>query len=517
MAISRRQWPIVLPAIVLGIAGTVVQAVSPLAPSLATPLSLAFLVLICAVGLATAAWTRRADWWLATLIVILSMFPNSSVNPDLRIVAGGFRLFTRLVFGALSLWDVLLAILLVLALWMRPPGASSQRRVGRSTDVFLLGLAVVAGAGVFNGFIHGLILSYGPTSFRSVVQQGLPVYYFFAGLLIGRLAIVDSRSVWKILWAVRVSAAAVLIQGALLLFLSFREQFASLHGFLGIPIVLYDQLTILNVFVCLAVARYAADLQLSVADWVMAAGGVLFLLMSTRRLVLIMLLFSVFLIFLLAVRRGHVIRSALRMALGTVVVLVVVVAAASVVAPTLVQAVGQVIRSIDLTSEAGQAKGTGGALRVAELQNMFMNLGTGPTPAWVLGRGVGTYWQEFVPTELSLDVGSAAFVESRLEAGGQGWWPSFHLPFVTALYRFGIAGTFAIWVLTTGWVLRWRTLIRGLTDIERAFAVMVVVLVAGMLLGMGETLDSAGSALFGFLLAGLRPMGPPQADAAARR
>jgi hypothetical protein len=512
--ISGRQWPIVVPAIVLGAAGTVVQAVSPLVPALETPLALLLLAGISALGLVAAARTRRADWWLATLIVILSMFPNSSVNPDLRIVAGGFRLFTRLVLGALSPWDVLLLILLILALWMRPRGLRTSRGFGRSADVFLLGLGVVVGAGVANGFIHALILNYGPTSLRSVVQQSLPIYYLFACILIGRLAIVDSQSLRKILWAVRLSSAAVLIQGAVLLFLSFREQFTSLRGFMGIPIILYDQLTILNVFVCLAVARYSSGLKLSRGDKVMAAGGVLFLLMSTRRLVLIMLLFNVCIVFALAVRRGQVVRSMLRMARGAVAVAAIILAAASVTAPTLVQAIGQVIRSIDLTSEIGQTQMAGGALRVAELQNMYLNLGSGLTPAWVFGRGIGTYWQEYVPTELALDVGSAAFVESQLVAGAQGWWPGFHLPFVSVVYRFGMLGGVAIWALVMGWFLRWRAFIRGLSEDDRAFAVTVVVLMVVQLLQMGDSLDSAGPSLQGCLVAGLwgfrmRRAGPP--------
>lgn len=103
-------------------------------------------------------------------------------------------------------------------------------------------------------------------------------------------------------------------------------------------------------------------------------------------------------------------------------------------------------------------------------------------------------------------------------AGAQGWWPGFHLPFVSVVYRFGLLGAVAIWAVVWGWLLRWRAVIRGLTGVERAFAVTVVVLIAGMLLGMGETLDPAGPALFGFLLAclaSLRPMDPPPQDADA--
>jgi len=219
----------------------------------------------------------------------------------------------------------------------------------------------------------------------------------------------------------------------------------------------------------------------------------------------------------LAVQRGTVIRSVLRMAWASALVITVVAATATIVAPKLIEALGQVVGSLNVTSEVGQSKKGGGALRVAEWQNMFLNLGDHVTPAWVFGRGVGTYWQEFVPTDLALDAGSAAFVEAQLEAGAQGWWPSFHLPFVTAVYRFGLLGMTAIWLFTISWLLRWRTFIRGLTGVERAFAVMVVVLVFGMLLSMGETFDSAGPSLFGILLAclvALRPAPVPTGPAA---
>jgi hypothetical protein len=223
--------------------------------------------------------------------------------------------------------------------------------------------------------------------------------------------------------------------------------------------------------------------------------------------VLIMLVFDAALIFLMTVRRGQVVRSTLRMAGGTIAVTVVAVAVASVAAPKLVEAVGEVVRSIDITSEAGQSASGGGALRVAEITNMYMNLGTDFSPAWVVGRGLGTYWKEYVPTQLSLDVGSGAFVEAQLAEGARGWWPVFHIPFISVVYRFGLLGLVLIWVFSWGWVLRWRTLIRDLTPAERAFAVTVVVLVVSELLSLGESLDSAGPSFFGLLLAGLAVVG----------
>ena len=67
-----------------------------------------------------------------------------------------------------------------------------------------------------------------------------------------------------------------------------------------------------------------------------------------------------------------------------------------------------------------------------------------------------------------------------------------------------------IWALVLGWVLRWRTLIRSLDEADRAFAVAVVVLMAGLLLGIGESLDSAGPAFQGLLVAGLWGLRSPE-------
>lgn len=501
LATSGRLWPTVFPGVCLGIAGTLVAIESARFPSSATLLQLALLCAISLVGLTVAAWTRRADWWLATLIIILAMFPNSEVNPDLRVVAGGFRIFLRLVLGAVSPWDMLLMILPILALWMHPRRERQARQVGQSSDVFLVGLIIVYGIGVANGLIHALILNYGPTSFRSVVQQGLPIFYLFACVVLGRRAVTDPRSMWKVIWAVRLSSVAILLQGSLLLALALRGEFSALRGFLGIPIVLYDQLIFLNVAMLLTAARFAAGLKIKTGDWILASGSVLFLLLSTRRLVLIMLVVTLGLVFVLAVRRGRLLGSLARATSGFVAVGVMVLTVASLSVPAFVEAVGLVINSVNLTSEVGQEKG--GALMLVETENLAQNLGPTLTPSWIIGRGVGTYWMEYVPTELALDKGSAAFVESQLEAGAEGWWPNFHLPFIALVYRFGILGTAVIWSLVFGWFFRWRSYIRTLKNSDKAFAVVVVVLAALQLLAIGESTDSAGPAFLGFLVAAL--------------
>ena len=417
LAMSGRLWPVVLPGIALGLAGTSVALATALVPSAATLLAVVFLGGICLVGLVAAAWTRRADWWLATLVVVLAMFPNSEIIWDLRIVSGGFRIFTRSVLGVVSIWDILLLILLVLALWTHPRGARKSRGFGRSADVFLLGVAAVCGAGLVNGLIHAWVVTYGPTSFRSVVQQGLPILYLLASILVGRRAIRGPTSIWRIIWAVRLSTVAVLVQGTLLFVLSLRGAFPAMRGFLGIPMVLYDQLTVLTVAMCLMVARNVAGQKLKFGDWVMLAGSILFLLLSTRRLVLVLVVVNLCLVFVLAVRRGHVLRSFVRVIGSGVAVGAVIVAVAVVAVPRFIEAISLVISSIDVTSEVGQQYK--GDLRLAEWDNMVQNLGPGVTPSWAFGRGVGTYWQEIVPMGLSLDVGSTAFTEGQLEGGGR--------------------------------------------------------------------------------------------------
>lgn len=502
---TGREWPAVLPGVALGLAGTLVAVASQRDPAVSNVLPLAFLVVLTVAGLVVSAWKRHADWWLAMLIVILAMFPNSSVDPALRIVAGGFRLFARLLFGVLSLWDVLLGLLLVLALWMHAWTGSRTRHHDRATLLYVVGLAVVCCVSALNGLIHASILDFGPTSFRSVVQQSLPVVYLFAAIVIGRLAIVDQRSVWKVIWAVRLSVIAVLVQGTLLFLLALRDQYSALRGFGGIPIVLYDQLGIVNVFACLMIARYAVRARLRAADWLMLMGSVLFLLMSTRRLVLIMVVLDTLFILALTLRRRDAIRTALRVGFATVAVIALVVSLAVVAVPRFVEAVRLVVTSLNVTSDVGVQ--FAGGIRVAELDNLARNLGSGPTPFWVLGRGLGTYWREYVPMGLSLNVGSTAFTEAVLGAGASGWWPDFHLPYISVLYRFGIAGALAIWVLVVAWVLKWWAMTRDLTPQAVPFAVMVVVLAAGQILSIGESLDSAGPALLGLLMAALAGLG----------
>jgi hypothetical protein len=470
-------------------------------PSAATPIALVFLAAILSMGLIAAVRTRRADWWLATLVIVLAMFPNSSIIQSLRETGGGFSLFVRYVGGVLSLIDVLLLVLLALAFFVGRRRESMVVTAGKRTDAYLVGLSVIWGMSVFNGLLHATVVPYGPTNFRSVIQGSLPLFYVLCSLAIARLAMHDRWSVWKIVWALRVSTAAVLVQGTILLGLSLAGRFPAMSGISGIPIVLYDQLSIAALAVSLAVARSAVGIKAKPGDWVMAAGSVFFLVTSTRRLVMLFLVLNVFLVFLFAVARRHALRSYLRVALNCVALAIVVGTVGYVVLPRFGAALREVVASMSMTSDTGRRYA--GDLRIAEWQNLVRNLGEGATSGWVIGRGVGTYWQEFVPLGISTTSGSTAFAEARLEAGARGWWAGFHLSYASLLYRFGVAGSLAIVVLVFGWLFRWHRVIRRLPPPERAFGAMVLVLAAEYLLALGDSPDSYASVLYGVLLAGV--------------
>jgi hypothetical protein len=502
---SGRVSPVLIPGATLGIAGAAVAVATANGTPSSNVLPMAFLVILAAIGLAAAARASRADRWLATLIVIRVMFPNSSTNLSVRIVAGGFRIFTRPFGGVLSLWDVLLGLLCILALWMHAATGRSRPAADRPARAFLLGIALVCGLAALNGLIHAAFVDYGPTSFRSVVQQTLPIVYLFASMAIGSLAVLDRASVWRVVWAVRLAAIATLTEGSVLLVLALRGAYPAMRGIGGIPIVLYDQLAVLNVFVCFMIARLAAGLRLKAGDWLVVMGSVVFLLMSTRRLVFVMLIVNALLIVGLSVRRGRVLRTFGKVGLAGFAVAVAVVGLIVVALPRFVEAMRLVIGSFNVTSAVGLEYA--GGIRLAELQNLLRNLGPGLSPFWVVGRGLGTYWREYVPMGLSLQAGSTAFTEGVLGTGVYGWWPNFHLPYVSLLYRFGVAGTVVIWGLVWGWVLQLRSKCGGFTGAEAAFAIAVAVLGAGQLLSIGESLDSAGPALLGLLIAATAGLG----------
>lgn len=500
---ERHRWPVLLPGLVLGGLGAATALLSVSYPLYVGAAKEGFLVLIASIGLVMAVRTRHPESWVVCLFIVLALFPASEIVQFRREVAGGFNLFARSFAGIVSRWDLLLMILFFLPRRRRTgSGAEGAGRVVARNGP-LYGLTFIWACGALNGLIHVWPLPYGPTSFRSVVQQTLPAFYVVASYAVVRRTLRCPEARLKIEWALRVCTAAVLTQGIVLMDLALRGKFPAMGGFLKVPIVIYDQMSFLNLTVLVTVAMVATNRTIRVLDGLMFAGSALFILASTRRMPLMFLLLNVPLVFALAVRRQEAARGLLRLA-GAGLVVAGVLVAGNIWVPNLAEALVAVVKSLAVTSDSGRA--AAGDFRLAELDNLMQNLGAGGAFRWAFGRGLGTYWHEYVSLNLPAEGGTTAFVEALSRDGARGWWPGFHLSYVSLIYRFGIVGLMGIFACVAWWVRSWLPLVRRLPARERALGVCIIVLTAEFLAATGESLDSAGAALFGLLIASLESL-----------
>jgi hypothetical protein len=353
---------------------------------------------------------RRPALWIAGLLLVLALFPSSSINPELRIEGGGFRIFTRYVAGALCIWDVLLLVLVGFIL-LRPRRFRLFSTV-KPNQLLWIFVGVWALAAV-NGLAHVIVWRYGYTSFRSVVQQTLPAVYFVLSYLLARTVLVNRRDINLIVRTLYVCNVVILIQGLVLLVLALGGRFPAIKGFLGIPIVLYGQVSFLTFGLNLAAAKLAAGHRVSYWDWAILVGGVFFSLATTRRMVLLFLVFNLVVIWFLATKGRFSVGRLVRVARIGLLTAAAVGLLAYLLVPQLMEALPLMVQSFDLTSEIGAE--SGGNLRIAQMESLFLNLRTQAPLSYVWGMGLGTYWYENVSMGLPTDRGTTGYSTPLVE------------------------------------------------------------------------------------------------------
>jgi len=453
---------------------------------------------------------RRPAAWVVVLLLALALVPNSSVIVEKRVLGEGFKLFTRHLAGVLSIWDVLLLVLFGFILIDRLRLFSPVVKPNQLLRL-LFGAWFLA---ALNGLAHAAIWRYGFTSFRSIVQQTLPIVYLVLSYLLVRVVLVERRDIDLVVRGLYLCNILILIQGSVLFGLSVVGLFPAMPGFLGIPIVLYGQLMFLALGVNWTFAKWVGGQRVSLLEWVIFIGGTFFLLMSTRRLVLLTLLFNCSVIWFLGAKHRLSVGMLLRVTLLVLVTMVPVVMVASILVPQFVDAMSLVAQSYDMTSDVGRFYG--GVFRMAQIESLFLNLNEQAPFSYVWGMGLGTYWYEYVSMGLPMDRGTTAYVESVLETGWRGWWPGFHLSYISLFYRYGVGGMIFLVAVVGNWFLSWLRRLRRLPRPDQPLALMIIVMGAQVLLAMGDSLDSAWPALFGIWIGVLEALARQPVEIAAK-
>ena len=75
------------------------------------------------------------------------------------------------------------------------------------------------------------------------------------------------------------------------------------------------------------------------------------------------------------------------------------------------------------------------------------------------------------------------------------------MPYVSLIYRYGVGGVILLWGVGGVWFLGWLRRLRRLPLSYQPLVLVIVVLGIELLLAAGQSLDSAGPAMFGIWVA----------------
>jgi len=443
---------------------------------------------------------ERPILWLSFMILSLAIFPNSSILAHERIIGTtGIRLFPRYLGGLLNLWDVFLLILILLSFLYRR--RLSLIKVHYGVNRWLVPIYCILIFAMVNGFIRATILPYGETDIRNVIQSSLPSIYFILTYLSMRQIILHYRQFYHLIDILYICSVILLVIGVILILANIRGHIHLTTGFAGIGITLYDQLMFLSPIIGFIFIKSLIGQRQGRFAWVVFGLSIFFLLISTRRLVFILLILNLGAYLFVTAYATHWkifrVRGLCRMTKIAVVIVFVISIMSYFLVPNLVKSLKLVIESVNIYSEIGLEYA--GSSRIAEIENMFLNMNQSKE-SYLIGMGIGTKFFEFTPMGYDI-MGDTGYNYFTMEKARTGWYPGFHLPFISGVFRFGFLGLFLISTFTAIWLFQWIHIARQIRISYLPYVIPLSILCAEAILGLGDSLNSAGPSFAGILLA----------------
>lgn len=445
------------------------------------------------------------------LLALFFLLPYSTPVPTAKQALQTFSMYHRA--GFLSLWDGVLAFVLGVLLLRQLQAGQLRFALGPPAGVWAL-LAILTAAFCL-GLLHvqGTPAGYGPTEARRAVIAFLPAVYLGLVYLVTRNYLITPAQALHALRWLRGFTLLLLGYGVLRLGLILTGRIDTMRPF-GLPIVLYDQMTMLYPLLFAVPAWHLLSRHDNTAagkpgrsEWLAWALAVFFILISARRFNYLLLAAGLLLVLAAGpLLRWWPVRRSLHFAFAALAGMAALTLLLAVTAPRLLSGVQQAVQSLDMTSDFGLRHG--GSIRRAEIRNLFANMERRPY-SFLIGMGLGTKWQEIV--EQPLD--SFSYPKSYL-ASSRGWFPQFHLPYLAQLYRFGMLGCA---VLLLWLVLYTRFLGRRLRQLAapqtRAFALGLLLFLILHVPNLGDSANPTAAILAGLSMAVLERL--PQASSAA--
>ncbi len=379
---------------------------------------------------------QPVHFWIF-LLAIFYFFPYSSINPAVRSGGNYFTLFRK--FGGLfSVWDFLLFAGLLHVIFLK---LKQERLTVRGFDFPEMRAFSIFGVWAFVwGWLHifGNLLGYGPTDLLRpfVVFQ---VFFYFLTVYLLTLNWLERREDWEVAvrWLKRLTWLLALY--GMVRFAGILSGKIETMWPFGLPVVLYDQMTMLY----LPVFTWVASLVLGKAGWRGLGGLALFstffILISARRFNYFLLvagtLVTLLLAGFLAEEFGKKIAKIFLKLAGVFVLSLFIL---GIFFPSGLKHVGVAFQSINIYKKDVAAV-TGSDIRRQELKNLVLNLNERPY-GYFVGLGWGTKWKAIAYQPLD----SFSYTEKYLQKS-LGWFPQFHLPYVGLLYRYGVLGLVFFW------------------------------------------------------------------------
>ena len=439
---------------------------------------------------------KRPALWIAFMLFSLALIPNSSVFQEERILGEGFKLFTKYIGGILSIWDIFTLFGFYLVLKSRSEKVCHHNSADINDTLHII--YIFWFFSVLNGLAHATFFQYGYTSFRSVVQQAQPAVYFILSLFLTRSIIKNEQDIDMMIKALSYCNLFILAEGVVFFVLGITEVFYFTKGFGGIPIVIYDGMGFLAIGVLIVIAKYMHNQRITYIDIIVLLGGIAFILLSTRRMNLLMLFINVVIIWLATDTKDNSVNKTYQLAKLTLLAIIPLAIIMPIVVPDFIDIFINVLNSINMSSEAGEANA--GLFRLAQISNLFLNMNEETPFSYIWGMGLGTQWYEFIPLIGLQSGGDTAYVMALQDQGELGWWPYFHIANIAVIYRYGVLGVLAITYIGFLWFMRFVRANKTILHKYQPVILVFTVTIFETIIIMGESLDSSYPAQLGIWL-----------------
>jgi len=462
------------------------------------PQTVALLVLLVVffTGLAVFFFRRENVPAVWLLLPVFYFFPYENINPLVRETAQYFSIYRR-IFGPLNVWELLMGATGILLITQRlKRGRFTVRGIPEGPWFFLLMFYLFA---FVVGLLHvkGNLLSYGNTDLTRPFVASQVILYMVLIYWITMNSLEtpeDIRATVRLLRGISILLVAYgIVRGVLIL----KGILPTIWPF-GLPIIIYNQMVMLYLVVFWGVLYFFERRQPQPMGGFWTVVAVLLILTSTRRFNYFVLVAGMLASVAVAVRFYRLQAKAVwqkirRPLVGSILALVLVL----LIFPNWFEVVGYSFRSFNIFGVNDTI--TNNDIRRFALSNLFLNMFRRPYTL-LTGFGLGTTWQAIVyqPFDTLFLTVNSEFLRRSL-----GWYPQFPLPYLNAVYRYGIAGTLLYWGLLI-WLFRryfsWLKLNRS-PGFPTAFYLAALILMPFFLGLIGDIYNPTGPIFVGLLLA----------------